>query len=97
MIRDRNYLDWLRHQRCILTGRSGSDDETVDPVHIGTAGKSIKSSDDEVLPVLHTYHAIGHQHGEITMFRTCLPDAILRRALRALARELYQEYLRERT
>lgn len=96
IIRDRAYLDWLHEQPCILTGQRGSANETVDPAHIGTLGKSIKSSDDEALPILHRFHAEGHQIGEMTMFRKYLPSDVLRAALRAYARELYRAWRRER-
>lgn len=93
-LRDRKYLDWLRHQPCILSGQHGNDNEAVDPMHIGTAGKGIKSGDDEVLPVLHSLHTEGHTHGEMSLFRRRLPDMVLRAALRALGREIYAEWKR---
>lgn len=93
IVRDQEYLDWLKTQRCLITGRYGTEWESVDPAHIGTLGKGIKRGDDEVLPVLHRFHHHGHGSGEISMFREQLPDAILRLALRAYARELYREYL----
>jgi len=93
-LRDRKYLDWLRTQPCVLTGWRGSDYEGVDPAHIGTRGKGLKSSDDEVLPIRHSLHVEGHNGGEMTMFRKHLPDDVLREALRAYARELYRNYLR---
>ena len=93
MIRDRKYLDWLRTQRCIITGQIGTEYLAVDPAHVGTAGKGIKSSDDEVFPVRHDIHAEMHAHGEMTYYRNNLSDAVLREALRAYAREQYQEYL----
>lgn len=96
VLRDRKYLDWLRTQPCILSGRSGDGNETVDPMHIGTAGVSMKSPDNEALPVLHSYHANeGHQSGEVSMLRRRMPDWLIRDALRAYAREMYQEYLNE--
>jgi len=93
IIRDRAWLDYLHDQPCIITGLRGTEHETVDPAHIGTLGKGIKSSDDEVLPILHRYHQDGHQRGELRMWRQCIPDDVLRSALRAYARELYQAYL----
>lgn len=93
IVRDRKYLDWLHDQPCIITGLHGSEYETIDPAHIGTLGKSIKSSDDEVLPVLHRFHGTGHQGGEMSMWRQELPDSILREALRAYARQFYRDYL----
>ena len=91
-VRDKAYILWLRQQPCVITGLRTSANETVDPMHIGTAGKGIKSGDDEVLPVIHHYHALAHQGGELTMFRKWLPDDVLRAALRAYARERHAAY-----
>lgn len=96
-IRDRHYLDWLRTQPCILTGWTATEDSAVDPIHIGTLGKGIKSSDDEALPVRHEFHVRGHNEGEMSMFRKHAPDWLLREALRAYARNFYQDYLRQLT
>ena len=77
----------------MITGRKGHPDiETVDPAHIGTAGKGLKSSDDEALPIIHSQHLAMHTTGEISHLRQYLPDEILREALRAYAREMYKEY-----
>jgi hypothetical protein len=92
ILRDRKYLDWLRRQTCIVTGLRGSEHDAVDPAHIGTLGKGIKSPDDEALPLLHSMHAEAHQHGEISMFRKHAPDWLIRAALRAYARELYRSW-----
>lgn len=92
-IRDRKYLDAVRDMRCIVTGRRGNPDyETVDPAHIGTAGKGMKSSDDEVIPLIHSIHRLCHEKGEISTLRELLPDDVLREAMRAYARELYQQW-----
>lgn len=95
-VRDRDYLDWLRTQPCILTGWRATDDAAVDPMHIGTLGTGIKSSDDEALPVRHEFHDFGHKWGEMSMFRKQMPEWLIREALRAYARDLYQRYLKER-
>lgn len=87
-LRDRKYLDWLRTQRCLFTGQIGE----VDPVHIGTAGRGLKSPDNEALPISHSLHANAHWSGEITMIREFAPDDVLRAAFRALARERYAEW-----
>lgn len=92
IIRDPAYRDWIKTQPCVITGLRGDEQETVDPMHIGTAGKGLKSSDDEILPVAHRYHAAGHQKGEMSMFRNAAPDGLLRAALRAYAREMYREW-----
>lgn len=94
-IRDRKYLDYLRTQPCIVTGHRTTDYEGVDPAHIGTAGKSLKSGDDEALPLSHTIHDECHRRGEMTVLREKLPNNVLRAALRALAREGYREWRNE--
>lgn len=96
IVRDRKYLDWLRTQPCIFTGLMGSERDAVDPMHIGTAGKGIKSSDDEALPVRHSIHSECHQRGEMTVIREIIPDWLLREALRAYAREMYQLYMEDK-
>lgn len=95
MIRDRKYLDWLHDQPCILTGHYSDDNETVDAAHIGTAGKGLKSSDDEALPICHSLHVRGHQHGEVSMLREFAPDWLIREAFRAYAREMYRGWKNE--
>ena len=75
-----------------MTGKRSNAYETVDPAHIGTAGKGIKSPDDEVLPIIHSVHHEMHQMGEMTVLRKRLPDDVLREALRALARERYKKW-----
>lgn len=92
ILRDRAYLDFLKTERCILTGMTGSDFDAIDPMHIGTAGRGMKSPDDEVLPVIHSLHVQAHSYGEITMLRHNAPDDVLRAAFRALAREKYAEW-----
>jgi hypothetical protein len=92
LIRSREYLDWLRTQRCVITGRLGNDYETIDPAHIGTAGTGIKSPDNEALPILHRIHAEMHSFGEMSVFRRELPDDVLRSALRAYAKEMYERW-----
>lgn len=88
-IRDRAYLDHLRDEPCILTGLRGN----VDPAHIGTAGKSMKSSDDEALPVSHELHNAGHNGGEISMIREHAPNWLIREMARAYARQMYRDWL----
>lgn len=95
ILRDRRYLDYLRTQSCILTGQHGTDNDGVDPCHIGTAGKGMKSPDNEVLPILHSLHVKGHQSGEVSMIREHAPDWLIRAAMRAYAREFYAEWKAE--
>lgn len=89
IIRDEKYRIAIRSFPSIITGLRG---DTVEGAHIGTLGKGMKRSDDEILPIEHCYHANGHNAGEISMFRRELPDYVLRDALRAYAREMYREY-----
>lgn len=92
MIRDRKYLDHLRTLPCVITGVRSYDAEAIDPMHVGTAGKGLKSSDDEALPVMHSIHRECHQKGEMTTLRRLMPDWLLREALRAYAREEYRKW-----
>lgn len=89
MIRDRKYLDALRFERCILTGAYGNENEAVEAAHIGTAGRGVKSPDNEALPMLHSLHVRCHQKGEVSTLRELAPDWLIREAFRAYARELY--------
>ena len=95
-LRDRPYLDFLRTQSCILTGFRATEYEAVDPCHIGTAGKGLKSPDSEALPIRHSLHVAMHNGGELTVLRREIPDWLLRAALRAYARSLYAEWCAER-
>lgn len=95
-IRDQGWLDHIKTERCLFTGVRGTQYEGIDPFHIGTRGRGLKSSDDEVLPIRHSYHQLSHSSGEVSFLRKHAPDDVIRMAFRALARELYTEYLRER-
>jgi hypothetical protein len=88
ILRDRAWLDHLRTQPCICLGISGESE----PAHIGSAGRGLKSPDDEALPLHYSVHRDCHQYGEMSILRKYLPDDVLRAALRALAREMYREY-----
>lgn len=92
MHRDRKYLDYLRGERCIFTGLHAQHGDAVDPMHIGTAGKGLKSHDYYTLPALNSHHRAAHQYGEISYIRENIPDDVLRAAMRALAKENYQEW-----
>ncbi|MEE9159972.1 MAG: hypothetical protein V3U60_16505 [Gammaproteobacteria bacterium] len=99
-VRDRNYLDHLRTEPCIITGARASETDAVDPAHIGTRGKSLKSSDDEALPILHSVHNLGHNSGEITAITqaalsTHYGRTFLRACYHAYAREMYRDWTAE--
>lgn len=86
-VRDRKYLDWLRTQRCLITGQAGHEYETIDPCHIGTTGKgwSAKCSDDECIPLLHRFHQKGGEVGEMSELQRLLPDIVLDEAAKLYA------------
>ena len=88
-LRDQKWLDHLKTRPCLISGLYAHDNESVVPCHLGTRGRSIKSSDNEVLPLLNQYHVLQPQMGEISMYRKYLPDDVFLMALKALARELY--------
>ena len=94
VVRDRSWLDTLRTYPDLITGTYGNENESVVPAHIGTLGRGIKIGDDNALPLLDRWHKLGHQQGEMSMFRKHLPDHILRDALRALAREWYLAHMK---
>ena len=94
-LRDREYLDYLRTERCLFTGMKGSYEDPIDPCHVGTRGKALKSGDDETLPLKHSVHVHLHQHGEVSGLRNGAPDWLIRAAFRAFARELYAAYKAE--
>jgi len=96
IVRDQKWLDHLKTQPCIITGYRGNDYEAVDPAHIGTLGRGIKSPDNECLPIRHSIHVQMHAHGEMSILRAHLPDDVLRAALRAYAREMYAEWAGKR-
>jgi hypothetical protein len=79
--RDQPWLDIQKTRACVISGAYGTAHESVDPAHIGALGTGIKRGDDETVPVLHRFHAYGHQHGELRMWRAHLPLAVLRDGL----------------
>lgn len=94
IIRDKKYTTWLRTQRCVATGQYSNEYDAVEAAHIGTAGKGIKSSDDECLPMIHSEHMESHRGDASYWLRIFETDPhLMRLCLRAYARELYKEYL----
>ena len=91
-LRDPAYLLAIRDMPCVFTGLRTNDRESVVPAHIGTAGKGMKSPDNEILPVLNSFHQSMHADGEISVLRQFAPDYVIRAAFRAYARELYAEW-----
>jgi len=93
ILRDREYLEWLKGERCIVTGSLSRYDDAIDPAHIGTAGRGIKSPDDEVLPMLHSEHMKSHA-GDVTYWTRVFENDphLLRLCLRAYARQVYKEW-----
>ncbi len=96
ILRDPAYLKWLREEPCIISGTRADASESVVAAHIGTAGKGIKAHDYWALPMLNSVHQRCHNEGEITVLRMTSSDSLIRMAFRALAREMYEDYLREK-
>ena len=92
LVRDRKYLDWLRTQPCLI---EGTRNPTVEAAHISTAGKGIKSGDDETIPLSHEHHAKAHSLGEVRYLFDHLPLSILRTMVKMYAREMYRKYKHE--
>ena len=91
-LRDRAWLDHLQMERCAITGQFGTATETVEAMHLG-AYKGMKRGDDQVIPVLHHFHAEAHQSlGEAEMLRKYAPASLILEAFRALARENYRRW-----
>ena len=75
-------------------GQVGTFNDDVDPAHVGTYGKGMKT-DDEAISCKHSIHHLGHNSGEITEFRKATPDWLFREFLRAYAREQYRAWKAE--
>jgi len=92
VLRDRKYLDSVRSMPCIVTGLVTSDHETVDPAHIGTAGKGCKSADNHVLPLIHSEHLKQHA-GEHSYWLSVFENDkyLLTWFLKSGAEKLYRE------
>ena len=92
VLRDPAYLIYLRGEPCLFTGLRAHDGESVVAAHIGTAGKGIKSGDDETLPIMHGLHMKMHNEGEVSVLRAEAPDWLIREVFRSYAREMYASY-----
>lgn len=94
IVRDKAYLKHVRSLPCVITGRMGED---IDPSHIRHGlggGMGLKPSDDLTLPLAHELHAASHSgEGEVDFWLSNTGSFLLMRALKALARENYREYL----
>lgn len=93
MFRDRKYLDWLQTQHCVITWSRTSEYETVDPAHIGTAGRGLKSHDFECLPLIHHKH-LAQSQGEMSQWALDLSNnhMALKEALNAWGMVHYLRY-----
>jgi len=89
-LRDLAYLKWQRTQRCLICGRKGDDQMSVVAAHIGTAGRGLKSSDSETMPLCDDDHRRAHTWGEIGFLRNNIPNTILREMIRAWCRMNYE-------
>ena len=67
LVRDPNYLKWIREQPCVVTGFASS----VEAAHIrfgSHAGKSEKPGDDSAVPLDESLHRAQHNLGEQTFW-----------------------------
>lgn len=92
VIRDRKYLDWIREQRCVISGQT-----PCDPAHIrigGRGGMGMKPSDDRVLPLAPHLHAEQHRIGERTFWLDAMVNVpgLMEEALGALAEKYNRRY-----
>jgi hypothetical protein len=90
--RDQKYMDYLKTQPCIFTGAQPSEYMGTDPAHMGTAGTGIKGHDYWCLPVSHKLHQEMGQTGEMSVVRKHIPNDVLLSALRALAKQHFDEW-----
>lgn len=70
-MKDRKFLDRLREKPCLITGKMGSEHETIDPAHFrwGTdGGIGKKPSDCFANPLLHSQHMRQGRIGETTFW-----------------------------
>lgn len=82
--RDQAYCDHIKQGPCAVSGRLGSDQETVDPAHFGSGGKGLKAHDFYQVGLIHSLHA--EQHGGEMSFwlrRLTMDYTLLREVLRA--------------
>jgi hypothetical protein len=98
VFRDKRWLKAIASQEipCALTGRYGCHGDQVVPMHIGTAGKAVKSPDNEVLPALDSLHKRSHGQDKAIGFHTMMLEVLkndkhlLLDMVRAYAREHYR-------
>lgn len=96
IIRDREYLDWLRGQRCVVSLDLPPDG--CDPAHVrmgAGGGMGLKPGDNNALPIRHDLHAEQHRIGEIEFWRKAFNGnpRLMMACVRAYAHEMYREYL----
>lgn len=79
---------------CAITWETTSENETVDPAHIGTAGRGVKEHDFHVLPLIHRLHVESHQRGEAACWGKWLLEhkQPLKEALQAWGTVLYLKH-----
>lgn len=89
-IRDRKYLDWVRTQPCLVTGRAD-----VEPAHLrllGEGGVGMKPGDNLVLPLHYEIHRRQSSEGEGAVWIWCANEypEFLFRLLQNEAKRRYQ-------
>jgi len=69
--RSREYLDWLKTQRCVICGRAKEEYRDIVPAHQTINGHGFmggKANDFHALPMCSFCHAESHWHGEKTLW-----------------------------
>ncbi len=100
VFRDRAWMDAIASQeiRCAVTGRKGREGDWIVPAHVGTAGKGIKSPDNEVIPMLDSLHRRSHSQQVSNGFQTFWCEQFMKDkhllldALKAYAREQHSKW-----
>lgn len=90
LVEDPQYIEDLRDEACEFTGLYATEDDPVEPMHIGNIGKGIKSA-NEALPALHSIHSLTHTKEGLKAILPYLErnPSLLIDMLRAYARERY--------
>lgn len=94
---DPAYRIAVRSMPCVVTGYTYYEGAPlgVDPAHIRDGlggGMGRKPDDNLILPLRHDIHLSESRFGEVAMWRLNMTDDLMMDALRALARERYEQW-----
>jgi hypothetical protein len=65
VLRNREYLDWLKERKCVACLRAGTlcENPVMDPAHGPSAGARVKGPDNEAIPLCRYHHREQHNIG----------------------------------